>query len=424
MRCCPPPGQPGPMITATGLTKHYGHLAVVDNVTFRCEPGTITGFLGQNGAGKSTTLRMITGLIRPDSGQSAIDGQPFARLPNPARVVGTLLDASAMNVGRTGRTTLRIAAAVTGRPASRADELLEQVGLRRGRPPARRHLLTRHAAAAGLGARADRPAPDADSRRACQRPGSPGDRLDPRPAPRFRRPRRHGAAVQSPAAGDPGHRRPPHHHLRWPGRRRRVSERAARQFRRWKTCSCPSPPKGRPPDDSVPHAAHRRTAQDRQHPGRAGAARGRAARRHGGRGDTAGLPAFRDARPRVLPDLGRARPVPAAADHADDGDDRRVEPAHGADHVHAGASAGPGAGRQGDGWAAHRDRVRGIRARRRHGHRRARPARTGGEAGRRSPGSALFVLLTTAIGIASVPRCTTPRPRLSPTSPSPAPPAC
>ncbi len=118
------------MITATGLTKHYGHLAVVDNVSFRCEPGTITGFLGQNGAGKSTTLRMITGLIRPDSGQSAIDGQPFARLPNPARVVGTLLDASAMNVGRTGRTTLRIAAAVTGRPASRADELLEQVGLR------------------------------------------------------------------------------------------------------------------------------------------------------------------------------------------------------------------------------------------------------------------------------------------------------
>jgi len=118
------------MITATGLTKHYGRLAVADNVSFSCEPGTITGFLGQNGAGKSTTLRMITGLVRPDSGQSAIEGQPYARLPNPARIVGTLLDASAMNAGRTGRTTLRIAATVTGMPASRADELLELVGLR------------------------------------------------------------------------------------------------------------------------------------------------------------------------------------------------------------------------------------------------------------------------------------------------------
>jgi ABC-2 type transport system ATP-binding protein len=118
------------MITATGLTKHYGRLAVVDNVSLHCEPGTITGFLGPNGAGKSTTLRMITGLVRPDSGRSAIDGLPFTKLPNPARVVGTLLDASAMNVGRTGRATLRIAATVTGMPAGRADEFLDLVGLR------------------------------------------------------------------------------------------------------------------------------------------------------------------------------------------------------------------------------------------------------------------------------------------------------
>ncbi len=93
----------------------------------RCNPGTITGFLGPNGAGKSTTLRMITGLIRPDSGQATIGGKPFTALPNPGRLVGTLLDASAMNSGRTGRTTLRIAATTVGMPAARADELLDAV---------------------------------------------------------------------------------------------------------------------------------------------------------------------------------------------------------------------------------------------------------------------------------------------------------
>jgi ABC-2 type transport system ATP-binding protein len=117
------------MITATNLTKKYGPVTAVDGVSFGCEPGTITGFLGPNGAGKSTTLRMLCGLARPDSGHAAICGQPYATLPNPARVVGTLLDASAMNSGRTGRATLHISATVTGVPAKRADDLLEQVDL-------------------------------------------------------------------------------------------------------------------------------------------------------------------------------------------------------------------------------------------------------------------------------------------------------
>jgi len=98
-------------------------------VTFHCEPGTVTGFLGANGAGKSTTLRMLTGLTRPDAGRALIGGQRFSDLGNPARVVGTLLDASAMNSGRTGRSTLRITATVAGVPPSRADELLDAVGL-------------------------------------------------------------------------------------------------------------------------------------------------------------------------------------------------------------------------------------------------------------------------------------------------------
>jgi ABC-2 type transport system ATP-binding protein len=117
------------MITVTSLTKRYGRLVAVDGVTFTCERGTITGFLGPNGAGKSTTLRMITGLARPDAGHATIAGRSFAALANPARVVGTLLDTSAMHTGRTGRATLRDAATVAGIPAGRAEELLAAVGL-------------------------------------------------------------------------------------------------------------------------------------------------------------------------------------------------------------------------------------------------------------------------------------------------------
>jgi ABC-2 type transport system ATP-binding protein len=117
------------MITATSLTKRYRRVAAVDGVTFACEPGTITGFLGPNGAGKSTTLRMITGLTRPDGGRATVAGKPFADLPNPARTVGTLLDAAAFHDGRTGRETLQIACTMTGVPKARASNLLDAVGL-------------------------------------------------------------------------------------------------------------------------------------------------------------------------------------------------------------------------------------------------------------------------------------------------------
>ena len=117
------------MIAIENLTKRYGPVVAVDNVSFTCRPGTITGFLGPNGAGKSTTLRMIAGLARPDAGHATVAGRPFAELPSPARVAGTLLDASAMHAGRTGKTTMRIAAIMTGMPVNRADEVLAAVGL-------------------------------------------------------------------------------------------------------------------------------------------------------------------------------------------------------------------------------------------------------------------------------------------------------
>src|SRR3954465_9759031 len=117
------------MITGTGLTKKYGGRTVVDDVSFTLDPGTVTGFLGPNGAGKTTTMRMITGLVPATAGSALVDGQPYVSLPNPGAVMGTLLDASAVHPGRTGRTHLRLLADTIGVPASRVDEVLALVGL-------------------------------------------------------------------------------------------------------------------------------------------------------------------------------------------------------------------------------------------------------------------------------------------------------
>jgi len=117
------------MIDVQHLTRRYGHHLAVDDVSFSCPPGTITGFLGPNGAGKSTTLRMIAGLTRPAAGSATVAGVPYRRLPNPARQVGLLLDASAQHSGRTGRETLAVAAQMAGVDRRRVDHLLELVGL-------------------------------------------------------------------------------------------------------------------------------------------------------------------------------------------------------------------------------------------------------------------------------------------------------
>lgn len=64
------------MIDVHNLTKHYGPVRAVDDLTFTVKPGVVTGFLGPNGAGKSTTMRMILGLDSPTSGTALIDGSP------------------------------------------------------------------------------------------------------------------------------------------------------------------------------------------------------------------------------------------------------------------------------------------------------------------------------------------------------------
>jgi ABC-2 type transport system ATP-binding protein len=117
------------MIEAEKLTKRFGGRAVVDEVTFRCEPGTVTGFLGPNGAGKTTTMRMICGFSTPDAGRAGVLGGEYRRLPNPGRRVGVLLDASAQHGGRRGREALAISAQTMGVDEKRVDELLGLVGL-------------------------------------------------------------------------------------------------------------------------------------------------------------------------------------------------------------------------------------------------------------------------------------------------------
>jgi ABC-2 type transport system ATP-binding protein len=119
------------MIEISELTRRFGAAGIRD-VSFTCRPGTVTGFLGPNGAGKTTTMRLLCGLDRPDAGRATIDGQPYARLPQPGRRVGVMLDAGAMHRGRTGRETLALAAAVLGADRTRVSGVLDLVGLDHG----------------------------------------------------------------------------------------------------------------------------------------------------------------------------------------------------------------------------------------------------------------------------------------------------
>src|ERR687893_1804374 len=117
------------MIQVRGLTKQYGTVTAVDDLTFDVQPGKVTGFLGPNGAGKSTTMRMVLGLDRPTSGQALVNGRTFATLTEPLREVGALLDPGSVHPGRTGRSHLRVAARTNGIPQRRVDEVIDQVGL-------------------------------------------------------------------------------------------------------------------------------------------------------------------------------------------------------------------------------------------------------------------------------------------------------
>ncbi|MGZ8632031.1 MAG: ABC transporter ATP-binding protein [Actinomycetota bacterium] len=118
-----------PAIAARQLTKRYGTVAAVQDLSFEVHPGQVTGFLGPNGAGKSTTMRMLLGLVRPTAGSATVTGMPYASIDRPSTVVGSVLEVQSFHPLRTGRNHLRVLAAASGLPDARVDEVLEQVGL-------------------------------------------------------------------------------------------------------------------------------------------------------------------------------------------------------------------------------------------------------------------------------------------------------
>ncbi|GAA1559590.1 ABC transporter ATP-binding protein [Kribbella sancticallisti] len=119
----------GAAIEIRGLTKTFGSVRAVDDLSFTVAPRTVTGFLGPNGAGKTTTLRMLLGLVSADTGTATIGGRPYAELARPNDVVGAALEASGFHPARSGRHHLAIYCRVNGYPLNRADEVLATVGL-------------------------------------------------------------------------------------------------------------------------------------------------------------------------------------------------------------------------------------------------------------------------------------------------------
>jgi ABC-2 type transport system ATP-binding protein len=117
------------VIEVDGLSKRFGKTQAVAGLSFRVEPGTVTGFLGPNGAGKSTTLRSVLGLVHPDAGSATVLGVPYRRLERPLHRVGAVLEASEVHPGRSGRNHLRVQAAAAGLPPSRVEEVLAVVEL-------------------------------------------------------------------------------------------------------------------------------------------------------------------------------------------------------------------------------------------------------------------------------------------------------
>jgi ABC-2 type transport system ATP-binding protein len=118
----------GTVITVRTLHKRYGDKVAVDDLSFEVRPGMVTGFLGPNGAGKSTTMRLMLDLDH-GGGETLFDGRRFDAIRHPVREIGAVLEAKAFHPTRTARNHLRMLAAGSGVPASRADEVLELVGL-------------------------------------------------------------------------------------------------------------------------------------------------------------------------------------------------------------------------------------------------------------------------------------------------------
>jgi ABC-2 type transport system ATP-binding protein len=119
----------GQKIEARRLTKRFGTTLAVDDLSFDVNPGMVTGFIGPNGSGKTTTMRLILGLDGPTSGAVTVGGKLYRDLPAPLREVGALLDAKAVHPSRTAHNYLLALAQSNAIPANRVDEVLGMVGM-------------------------------------------------------------------------------------------------------------------------------------------------------------------------------------------------------------------------------------------------------------------------------------------------------
>jgi ABC-2 type transport system ATP-binding protein len=117
------------VISIDGLAKRYGALQAVDDLSFGVDGGSVVGFLGRNGAGKSTTLKMLAGLVRPSRGTATIDGRAYRDLKDPMRVAGFGLDAFSFHPAVPGRRQLETLAVRAGLPRDRVQQVLELVEL-------------------------------------------------------------------------------------------------------------------------------------------------------------------------------------------------------------------------------------------------------------------------------------------------------
>ena len=118
-----------PAIEIKGVSKSFGDVQAVSDLSFDVHAGRVTGFLGPNGAGKSTTLRMLLGLVRADGGSATFGGRRYEELPHPSSHVGAVLEEASFHPGRTGANHLRVLAAAGRHPSGRVPEVLDQVGL-------------------------------------------------------------------------------------------------------------------------------------------------------------------------------------------------------------------------------------------------------------------------------------------------------
>jgi ABC-2 type transport system ATP-binding protein len=116
-------------IEVRGLTKEFGRVTAVREVSFTAPAGIVTGLLGPNGSGKTTTLRIALGLVRPTAGEALIGGVRYSRLARPRRVVGAMLESTGFHPGRRARDHLKVLAAADGIPLRRVDEVLDLAGL-------------------------------------------------------------------------------------------------------------------------------------------------------------------------------------------------------------------------------------------------------------------------------------------------------